>query len=107
MYYGVLGGLKTGARIGLWTGSFVGLQELVEAGVRKVLPEDAQHYKTRWASGTVAGLGLATAAGQICELARPKAHGKNGAAEADVSLPQTDCRDTLLRDGSFWERHWA
>jgi hypothetical protein len=67
MYYGVLGGLKTGARIGLWTGSFVGLQEGIEGGVRRMLPENRQHYKTRWASGAFAGLGLATAAGQICK----------------------------------------
>lgn len=70
MYTGVLGGLKTGARLGIWTATFVGLQEAIELGVRRTLPrslEDRNVY-SRWASGGLAGLGLATAAGQICTL---------------------------------------
>lgn len=77
MYSGVLGGLKTGGRIGLWTATFVGLEEGIEAGVRRSLPESANSYRTRWASGGLAGLGLATAAGQIC---------KNGSARRSADL---------------------
>ncbi|ORY85389.1 hypothetical protein BCR35DRAFT_277936 [Leucosporidium creatinivorum] len=70
MYSGVLGGLKTGGRIGLWTATFVGLEEGIEAGVRRSLPDSAASYRTRWASGGLAGLGLATTAGQIYRLSR-------------------------------------
>lgn len=65
MYGGVVGGLKTGTRLGAWTAAFVGLEEGVEYGVHRVLPGTG--YSTRWASGGVAGLGLAAAAGQLCE----------------------------------------
>lgn len=67
MYGGILGGLKTGAILGLWTGLFVGLAEGIEVGARRVLPPAVKEYKTRWASGAVAGIALAGVAGQICK----------------------------------------
>lgn len=68
MYGGVVGGLKAGTRLGAWTAAFVGLEEGVEYGVHRLLPGNG--YSTRWASGGVAGLGLAAAAGQLCESTR-------------------------------------
>ncbi|KAK4706004.1 hypothetical protein P7C70_g207, partial [Phenoliferia sp. Uapishka_3] len=74
IYSGVVGGLKTGTRLALWTGAFVGLEEAFEHGLRRyVVPvkeDGSATMKTRWASGAVAGLGLAGAAGQIYRLSR-------------------------------------
>ncbi|KAL8286315.1 hypothetical protein RQP46_004803 [Phenoliferia psychrophenolica] len=74
IYSGVLGGLKTGTRLALWTGAFVGLEEAFEVGLRRyVVPardDGSAPFKTRWASGAVAGLGLAGTAGQIYRLSR-------------------------------------
>lgn len=72
MYSGAVGGLKTGTRLALWTGAFVVLEEALELGLsRAVLPpregDSERPRATRWATGAVAGLGLAGAAGQICE----------------------------------------
>jgi hypothetical protein len=90
MYSGVLGGLKTGGRIGLWTATFVGLEEGIEAGVRRSLPASAASYRTRWASGGLAGLGLATAAGQICKMSSAR-------RSADVVHPRFPSADRLSR----------
>lgn len=65
MYGGVVGGLKTGTRLGLWTAAFVTLQEGVEKGLERT--SVGEQYPTRWLSGGVAGLGLAGAASQLCE----------------------------------------
>jgi hypothetical protein len=75
IYSGVLGGLKTGTRLAVWTGAFVALEEGFELGLaRYIVPavtdDGGVPFKTRWASGAVAGLGLAGAAGQICEYLR-------------------------------------
>ncbi|KAM0753039.1 hypothetical protein T439DRAFT_378779 [Meredithblackwellia eburnea MCA 4105] len=74
IYSGLVGGLKTGTRLGVWTGAFVGLEEFLERGSRRYIMraregEDLQ-FPTRWASGGLAGLGLAGAAGQIYRLSR-------------------------------------
>lgn len=66
MYGGVIGGLKTGTRLGLWTAAFVGIEEGIEISLRRTIPHH-EKYRTRWISGGIAGLGLAGAAGQICE----------------------------------------
>ncbi|KAK4058127.1 hypothetical protein OIO90_000866 [Microbotryomycetes sp. JL221] len=83
MYYGLLGGFKTGGRIGLWTASFVGLQNAIDLGVRRVMnpatasDDDAwqqpQLYPTRWASGASAGLSLAAIANYVFRLSKSAA----------------------------------
>lgn len=66
MYGGVVGGLKTGTRLGLWTAAFVGLEEGAEYAFKRTIP--SEKYSTRWASGGIAGMSLAAAASQMCEL---------------------------------------
>lgn len=97
MYGGILGGLKTGAILGLWTGLFVGLAEGIEVGARRVLPPAVKEYKTRWASGAVAGIALAGVAGQIYRLSR---YGRArrlflGASLGTVAGAASDARDWL------------
>lgn len=53
---GVKGGLKTAARLGLWTSAFVGLQE---AGVRSRVLNSTQ-------AGALAGTVMAVAASTLC-----------------------------------------
>lgn len=73
---GVKGGFKTGARVGVWTLAFVG----IEYGVTR-LQLDA--YKqggvkegsvqwTRLVAGSVAGLGIASGASLLCESGQAK-----------------------------------
>ncbi|KAM0793133.1 hypothetical protein ACM66B_000609 [Microbotryomycetes sp. NB124-2] len=73
MYNGLLGGFRTGAKIGLWTASFVGLQQAIDKGIRRttVAAASSRHetdFPTRWASGATAGLGLAAAANYAFRL---------------------------------------
>ncbi|KAK4054808.1 hypothetical protein OIV83_000732 [Microbotryomycetes sp. JL201] len=74
MYNGLLGGFKTGAKIGLWTASFVGLQQAIDSGVRRTFTQSRYPaMPSRWASGATAGLGLAAAANYAFRLSRSAA----------------------------------
>ena len=79
----------------------MGLEEAFEVGLKRyVVPvrdDGSTPFKTRWASGAVAGLGLAGTAGQICEiLLIVWCVGSN----ADAGAVQTACRDTAAHGGS-------
>lgn len=99
----MLGGLKTGTRLALWTGAFVALEEGFELGLARYIVPAAMDdggvpFKTRWASGAVAGLGLAGAAGQICEYlwrCQPEIKVADG-----LPTVQTDCRGMEASAGS-------
>lgn len=64
---GIKGGLRTGARLGLWTGAFLGCEEAVDRAIRAGLDQagvhDPQNVKSKWISATVSGAALSAAAG--------------------------------------------
>ncbi|GAA5862811.1 hypothetical protein JCM8547_006555 [Rhodosporidiobolus lusitaniae] len=76
LYAGLLGGLKTGVRLSAWTTAFVTLEDAIDAGTRKawtVYSGDEKlldGYKTKWAAGGTAGVGIAAAAGSFYRLSR-------------------------------------
>lgn len=67
---GIKGGLRTGARLGLWTGAFLGCEEAVDRAIRTGLDQagvhDPQNVKSKWVSATVSGAALSVAAGWYC-----------------------------------------
>lgn len=69
---GINGGFKTGARVGLWTLAYVGIEygvtrlQLETYKQRGIKPGSVQG--TRLVAGGVAGLGIASGASLICEL---------------------------------------
>lgn len=67
---GIKGGLRTGARLGLWTGAFLGCEEAVDRAIRAGLDQagvhDPQNVKSKWVSATVSGAALSAAAGWYC-----------------------------------------
>ncbi|TNY21696.1 hypothetical protein DMC30DRAFT_350148 [Rhodotorula diobovata] len=74
LWAGIKGGLRTGARLALWTGAFLSLEESVDAGIRSAVslarptPTEEQRdvLRTKWAAGAVAGAGMAGAASWWC-----------------------------------------
>ncbi|GAA5879322.1 hypothetical protein JCM3774_006434, partial [Rhodotorula dairenensis] len=74
---GIKGGLRTGSRLGLWTGAFLGCEEVVDRAVRAGLAQagvhDPEHVKSKWASATVSGAALSVAAGWYYRLHRASA----------------------------------
>ncbi|TKA55442.1 hypothetical protein B0A53_02368 [Rhodotorula sp. CCFEE 5036] len=71
---GIKGGLRTGARLGLWTGAFLGCEEAVDRAIRAGLDQagvhDPQNVKSKWISATVSGAALSAAAGWYYQLHR-------------------------------------
>ncbi|BGP53106.1 hypothetical protein JCM8202_004190 [Rhodotorula sphaerocarpa] len=71
---GIKGGLRTGARLGLWTGAFLGCEDLVDRGCRAAVRQsgydDPDHVRSKWISGTVSGGALAGVAGWYYRLHR-------------------------------------
>lgn len=71
---GIKGGLRTGARLGLWTGAFLGCEDLVDRGCRAAVRQsgydDPDHVRSKWISGTVSGGALAGVAGWYCTSIR-------------------------------------
>ncbi|KAI5476126.1 hypothetical protein MNV49_000396 [Pseudohyphozyma bogoriensis] len=70
LYRGIIGGMRTGSRVAFWSGAFVALSEGIELGVRRTAPEVSAPYKTRWASGAVAGATLTALGSQLYRLSR-------------------------------------
>ncbi|BGP36971.1 hypothetical protein JCM10449v2_000875 [Rhodotorula kratochvilovae] len=74
LWSGIKGGLRTGARLALWTGAFLSLEESVDAALRSGAElagvHRAEDLKTRWAAGGAAGLGMAGAASWWYNLSR-------------------------------------
>ncbi|POY72001.1 hypothetical protein BMF94_5010 [Rhodotorula taiwanensis] len=98
---GIKGGLRTGARLGLWTGAFLGCEELVDRACRFAVDrsgvDDPDRVKSKWISGTVAGAGLATAAGWYYRLHRASAPRRLaiGLAMGALAGATIDLRDWL------------
>jgi hypothetical protein len=70
---GVKGGFKTGARVGVWTLAFVGIEYGVtrlqlDADKQRGIKEGGSMQWTRLAAGSVAGLGIASGAALLCKL---------------------------------------
>ncbi|SGZ30699.1 BQ5605_C049g12435 [Microbotryum silenes-dioicae] len=109
LYSGVIGGLRTGARLGLWTASFVGFEYLIQTRLlqpvlsspnliaSESIREQARAIKTRWLSATIAGVSIAWVAGRIYRLSRYAAPRRFllGASLGLVSGATYDLRDWL------------
>jgi hypothetical protein len=96
LWGGIKGGLKTGTRLALWTGAFVGLEEGIEIGARRLVPDIAT--PTRWASGAIAGLTIAALAGRFCSF-----RSSRDVWRTLTSKPprlQIGCRNMAEREGS-------
>jgi hypothetical protein len=72
-YKGILGGVRTATRLGLWTTAFIAGQEALDKGLRKAVgvysprgEATLDGWKTRWAAGGLTGVGIAGAAGWFC-----------------------------------------
>lgn len=73
LYKGIKGGFKTGTRLALWTTAFVATQEALDKAARKAVSvysprgdKTLEGWKTKWAAGGTAGVGIAAAAGAFC-----------------------------------------
>lgn len=76
----VVGGLRTGARVGVWTLAWVGLERAMGELRARYLDTSLKLSKAqgdlelplgRWLDGGVAGLGIATGASILCEFGSP------------------------------------
>jgi 3-oxoacyl-(acyl-carrier-protein) synthase len=69
---GVLGGLRTGTRVGMWTLTFVGIEYGVVKGLQKYSSQGtsgvyANKHSARWIASGVAGLSIAGGASLFCK----------------------------------------
>ena len=97
---GINGGFKTGARVGIWTLAYVG----IEYGVTRIQldsfrqrGEGAMQW-TRLLAGGVAGLGIASGASVICEFGRKTLHWEEPRLTSNIAdrLPGPVARRALL-----------